>query len=77
MLEVAGISNALSKSLGSNNKTNIAYATIAALDSIAPANTWVTRTHKAAKVKAPAKPKAEKAEKPAPAKAEKAEKGEK
>lgn len=78
VLEVAGISNALSKSLGSNNKTNIAYATIAALESIAPANTWVTRTHKTAKTKAaPAKPKTEKAEKPAPAKVEKAEKGEK
>jgi len=42
VLEVAGISNALSKSLGSTNKANIAYATIAALQSIAPANTWVT-----------------------------------
>lgn len=72
VLEVAGISNALSKSLGSNNKTNIAYATIAALNSIAPANTWVTRTHKAPK--AAAKPKAEK---PVPAKLEKAEKGKK
>lgn len=43
VLEVAGISNALSKSLGSTNKTNAAYATIAALQSIAPAKTWVTR----------------------------------
>ncbi len=42
VLEVAGISNALSKSLGSTNKANIAYATIAALQSIAPAHTWVT-----------------------------------
>jgi small subunit ribosomal protein S5 len=42
VLEVAGVSNALSKSLGSTNKANIAYATIAALQSIAPANTWVT-----------------------------------
>ena len=29
ILEVAGVSNALSKSLGSSNKTNTAYATIA------------------------------------------------
>jgi small subunit ribosomal protein S5 len=45
VLEVAGISNALSKSLGSTNKTNAAYATVAALQSIAPAKTWVTKTH--------------------------------
>jgi small subunit ribosomal protein S5 len=43
VLEVAGISNALSKSLGSTNKTNTAYATLAALQSIQPANTWITR----------------------------------
>lgn len=48
VLEVAGISNALSKSLGSTNKANIAYATIAALQSIAPANTWVTTQNKKA-----------------------------
>ncbi len=43
VLEVAGISNCLSKSLGSTNKANTAYATIEALQRIAPANTWVTR----------------------------------
>lgn len=42
VLEVAGVSNALSKSLGSSNKTNTAYATIAALQSLVPANKWVT-----------------------------------
>lgn len=42
VLEVAGVSNALSKSLGSTNKTNTAYATIAALQSLVPANKWVT-----------------------------------
>ena len=42
ILEVAGISNALSKSLGSTNKTNTAYATIAALEQIVPAGKWVT-----------------------------------
>jgi small subunit ribosomal protein S5 len=45
VLEVAGISNALSKSLGSSNKTNAAYATIAALQSIVPAAKWITKTH--------------------------------
>lgn len=42
VLEVAGVSNALSKSLGSTNKTNTAYATIAALTSIRPASEWIT-----------------------------------
>ena len=49
VLEVAGVSNALSKSLGSTNKTNTAYATIAALEQLAPANKWVTRQGEAAK----------------------------
>lgn len=49
ILEVAGISNALSKSLGSTNKTNTAYATIAALDNLVPASQWVTTPAKAAK----------------------------
>jgi small subunit ribosomal protein S5 len=42
ILEVAGVKNALSKSLGSSNKTNTAYATIAALDSLVPSSKWVT-----------------------------------
>ncbi len=42
ILEVAGVKNALSKSLGSSNKTNTAYATIAALQSLVPSNKWVT-----------------------------------
>ncbi|HET7320016.1 MAG TPA: 30S ribosomal protein S5 [Candidatus Saccharimonadales bacterium] len=54
VLEVAGVSNALSKSLGSTNKTNTAYATIAALQSLVPANKWVT----AGTRKTSAKPKA-------------------
>ncbi len=57
VLEVAGVSNALSKSLGSTNKTNTAYATLAALQAIKPAKNWVTNRAKA--IKAPAK-KAEK-----------------
>jgi len=62
VLEVAGVRNVLSKSLGSTNKTNTAYATIAALESIAPVDQWVTRTHaKSAKTAAakPAKAKSE------------------
>jgi len=57
ILEVAGIKNALSKSLGSSNKTNTAYATIAAFGLLAPASKWVTTMAKPAKAvtKAPAK----------------------
>jgi small subunit ribosomal protein S5 len=59
ILEVAGVSNALSKSLGSTNKANTAYAVIAALGEMKPASTWITRLNlpkedKAAKAK-PAK----------------------
>jgi small subunit ribosomal protein S5 len=43
ILEVAGVGNALSKSLGSTNKANTAYATIAALNEMKPASTWITR----------------------------------
>src|SRR5580692_4652411 len=42
ILEVAGVSNVLSKSLGSTNKTNTAYATIKALQSIEPSKNWIT-----------------------------------
>lgn len=58
ILEVAGVKNALSKSLGSTNKTNTAYATIEALDSLVPASKWVTTTTKPKKAAAekPAKP---------------------
>lgn len=52
ILEVAGVKNALSKSLGSSNKTNIAYATMDALESLVPAKEWVTMS---AKPKKPAK----------------------
>lgn len=55
VLEVAGISNALSKSIGSANKINCAYATLAALTSIKENKDWVTTQNapkKAEKVKA-------------------------
>lgn len=42
VLEVAGVSNILSKSLGSSNKINTAYATLAALESLVPSKNWVT-----------------------------------
>lgn len=45
VVEVAGVHDVLSKSLGSTNKTNIAYATIAALQSMEPSNRWITKNH--------------------------------
>lgn len=49
VLEVAGISNALSKSLGSTNKINIAYATIDALKAIQHSKDWTSPAAKKAK----------------------------
>ena len=53
VLEVAGVKNALSKSLGSSNKINVAYATLEALQSVEPSKNWVTNLDK--EKKAPAK----------------------
>ena len=50
VISVTGINNMLSKSLGSTNKVNIAYATIEALRSLVPRNQWI-----GAEKKAPAK----------------------
>lgn len=82
ILEVAGVRNVLSKSLGSSNKTNTAYATIEALNSLVPADKWVTAPARAKSAsskqaaakaaKSAAKPAASK--KPAVAKAAKAAK---
>lgn len=41
IIGLTGINNLLSKSLGSTNKVNIAYATINALKSLVPADQWV------------------------------------
>lgn len=73
LLEVAGIHNALSKSLGSTNKVNIAYATLKALQSIQPASKWITRQdQKPAVAKKPTtKEPTAKAEKPKTAKEDK------
>ena len=76
ILEVAGVKNILSKSLGSTNKANTAYATIEALRNIVPADKWVTaplrKTAKNEKAK-PAEKTADKVEAPkkAPAAAKK------
>jgi len=49
VLSVTGIRNLLSKSLGSTNKVNIAYATVEALGSLVPREQWITIDKKAAK----------------------------
>ncbi|MCL2451400.1 30S ribosomal protein S5 [Candidatus Saccharibacteria bacterium] len=41
IIGVTGISDLLSKSLGSANKVNIAYATIEALESLVPKSDWI------------------------------------
>jgi small subunit ribosomal protein S5 len=58
ILEVAGVKNALSKSLGSSNKTNLAYATIAALEALEPASNWITTKNKPKKTTKVVEPKA-------------------
>lgn len=64
ILEVAGVKNVLSKSLGSSNKTNTSYATMKALQSLVPASDWVTKKQTATKAKTVAEAKAP-AKKPA------------
>lgn len=58
VIGVTGVKNMLSKSLGSTNKVNIAYATIEALKSLVPREEW-----KGAEKKAPAKKAAAKEDK--------------
>jgi len=55
ILEVAGIENALSKSLGSSNRVNMSYATLQALQSMVPARKWVVKPANSKPKKAPAK----------------------
>lgn len=56
VLEVTGIENALSKSLGSSNRVNTAYATVSALQSMEPAKNWIIKpAATGAKAKAEAK----------------------
>ena len=49
IIGVTGIHNLLSKSLGSTNKVNIAYATIEALRQLVPADQWVGAQKRPAK----------------------------
>ena len=51
IIGVTGITDLLSKSLGSTNKVNIAYATIEALRSLVPRNQWLNSNNKKAAVK--------------------------
>ncbi len=46
VIGVTGVTNMLSKSLGSTNKVNIAYATIEALKSLVPKDEWLNATKK-------------------------------
>lgn len=55
VIGVTGIRNLLSKSLGSTNKVNIAYATVEALASLVPREKWVGADKKAEKAKVAAK----------------------
>lgn len=54
VLEVVGVENALSKSHGSSNRINMAYAAIDALKQMQPASKWIVRPES----KRPAKAKA-------------------
>jgi len=49
VLELAGVNNILSKSLGSSNKINVAYATVQAIESLVPVDQWHTTKNKADK----------------------------
>ena len=52
VIGVTGIRNMLSKSLGSTNKVNIAYATIEALRSLVPKDQWLNAARPAKKTAA-------------------------
>ena len=52
VIGVTGIRNMLSKSLGSTNKVNIAYATIEALQSLVPRDQWLNAPKSAKKADA-------------------------
>lgn len=55
VIGVTGIRNLLSKSLGSTNKVNIAYATVEALAGLVPREKWVGAEKKVEKAKVAAK----------------------
>ncbi len=66
IVALTGIRNLITKSLGSPNKVNIAYATVEALGKVLPREKWHTNRQKSAETK-PAK-KTEKNEKAKPSK---------
>ncbi len=61
VLEVAGVSDVLSKSLGSSNKVNIAYAVLKALEQLETRDKWVTTKTETKKKPAATKKSASKA----------------
>lgn len=64
ILEAAGVKDILSKSLGSSNKVNIAYATVEALSTLESSKNWVTNRQKSSASKqTAAKTKADKPQK--------------
>ena len=63
IINVTGINNLLSKSLGSTNKVNAAYATIDALTQLKPKSQWVTTELEDTKPKKQAKAASEATEK--------------
>lgn len=70
VIDVIGVENVLSKSLGSSNKINVAYATLEALKQAVAKKDWITTLEaKPAKTKSDAaSPEKETTEKKAPAK---------
>ena len=77
IIGVSGISDLLSKSLGSSNKVNIAYATIEALRSLVPRDQWLSQEGRKKKVEGSKTPAAKSDEvKAAPAKDADEKKGE-
>lgn len=63
VLDVSGIHNIMTKSIGSSNKVNVAYATVQALESLVPKSEWITsqgKTTKKATAKKADEPKTEK-----------------
>lgn len=57
VLDLCGVNNVLSKSLGSTNKVNIAYATMEALKQLVPKSEWVTTSIQEKKVSSSSKSK--------------------
>lgn len=53
ILDLCGVNNIISKSLGSTNKVNIAYATIDALQKLKLREEWITEQNKKPSVKKP------------------------